>query len=994
MKSACIALGLSAGLLCVCLPARAADLGTAFTYQGFLENPPGTPLNDTCTFEFKLCDDAVAVCSPGTTANRPAIAVISGVFTVPDVDFGANSINGTARWLEVSVDCPSIGGGLTLLSPRVELKPAPHALALPGMATRPMPSGPDNYELGLGLSAIPSGITTEVGGDTPVLNLDVNFRHTDKDPSKPGAAIRIDGRSPAFPAFQFLARGAGLALEESALAVTYDPPSTDCCAAHGGTGCNDPTCETTVCNSDPYCCNVTWDAQCASEAQTMCAALCSAATPSITRVGIGTGQPSDPLTVNGVIRSMSGGFEFPDGTLQSTAATGGGGDGYSLDADDGNPIDAVYVDGNGSVGIGTNVPGESLDVVGNIHASGTIASGSSVVVDGTAHTITSDADLELHVADGRALRIETNATSPNLVGGYGGNIVPSGVTGATIAGGGEDGFPNEVANHFGTVSGGEDNTANGVYATVAGGFGNAASPNGVVSGGQLNEAGSNAVVAGGQSNKAPGRWSAVPGGNSNVAGGEYSFAGGRSAKVRDTLGSSDFDGDEGTFVWADSTDANFVSTGPDQFLIRAAGGVGIGTNAPGEQLDVAGNIHASGAIASGNTITIDGAGVPQTISSSDAIEFLPGGNRVLRLDPEAPSGFSSGLTSSNVIGGWSGNSVLSGVVGATIAGGGGVDTIADRYNEVRADLGTVGGGAGNRVWGLRGTVGGGWGNSAVAEGSTVGGGAVNWANALYATAAGGSGNWPHGDYSAVGGGYDNKATAFATTVAGGYRNSAGGIYSAVPGGYLNLAGGAYGFAAGRQAKVRDAATVGGGDFDGDEGTFAWADSTNADFQSTGPNQFLVRASGGIYLGTNSTVSIPAGRFINTSTGAYLTTGGVWTDSSDRDAKENFTPLDGQSVLERLAEVPISRWNFKVQDGSVAHIGPTAQDFHAAFGTGEDDRHLAALDTSGVALAAIQGLHQLLEDKDCRVRDLEEQNRQLESRLSAVEQLLNDNGGSR
>jgi cell division protein FtsB len=39
----------------------------------------------------------------------------------------------------------------------------------------------------------------------------------------------------------------------------------------------------------------------------------------------------------------------------------------------------------------------------------------------------------------------------------------------------------------------------------------------------------------------------------------------------------------------------------------------------------------------------------------------------------------------------------------------------------------------------------------------------------------------------------------------------------------------------------------------------------------------------------------------------------------------------------------------------------AQDFHAAFGLGADDKHIATVGADGVALAAIQGLNRKLED---------------------------------
>jgi hypothetical protein len=96
----------------------------------------------------------------------------------------------------------------------------------------------------------------------------------------------------------------------------------------------------------------------------------------------------------------------------------------------------------------------------------------------------------------------------------------------------------------------------------------------------------------------------------------------------------------------------------------------------------------------------------------------------------------------------------------------------------------------------------------------------------------------------------------------------------------------------------------------------------------------------------------------------------------------------------LAEVPITRWNFKTQGASVQHIGPVAQDFHAAFGTGQDDKHLAPLDTAGVALAGIQGLYEIVRDKDCEMSELrdrvaakDQRINELEARLAAIETLI-------
>ncbi len=104
------------------------------------------------------------------------------------------------------------------------------------------------------------------------------------------------------------------------------------------------------------------------------------------------------------------------------------------------------------------------------------------------------------------------------------------------------------------------------------------------------------------------------------------------------------------------------------------------------------------------------------------------------------------------------------------------------------------------------------------------------------------------------------------------------------------------------------------------------------------------------------MSIGAGRLIDTSSGAFLSTGGVWTSTSDRAVKENFAAVDPRAVLDRVTQRSLQTWNYKVEQREVRHLGPTAQDFCAAFGLGEDDRHISPVDEGGVALAVILGLH--------------------------------------
>ncbi len=217
----------------------------------------------------------------------------------------------------------------------------------------------------------------------------------------------------------------------------------------------------------------------------------------------------------------------------------------------------------------------------------------------------------------------------------------------------------------------------------------------------------------------------------------------------------------------------------------------------------------------------------------------------LRIEPSAELYAGSPITA-NVIAGSRGNAVQAGVRGATIAGGGvplgdsDPTFTNDDPNFVGDHYGTVGGGFANAAGDYVGTV----------------------ADRAFATVAGGYVNGAHGYASAVGGGELNFASGMDSTVAGGGLNTASHQYSMVVGGYFNCAGGVRSFAGGTFAKVRVGAlsdyagfgcstAAASGDDDGDEGSFVWADAEWADFSSSGPNQFLVRAAGGVGINSNN-----------------------------------------------------------------------------------------------------------------------------------------------
>ena len=421
----------------------------------------------------------------------------------------------------------------------------------------------------------------------------------------------------------------------------------------------------------------------------------------------------------------------------------------------------------------------------------------------------------------------------SAVGGGDTNVASG--SSSTAAGGNQ----NTASGGFSAVGGGANNSAAGGYSTVAGGTNNNADTNNytTVGGGRKNKAsGLSAVISGGESSAASGSYSAVPGGYRNAAAGDYSFAAGRRAHASHA----------GTFVWGDQTDANFSSTAVDQFLIRASGGVGIGTASPSQPLTVAGTIYST----SGGFKFPDGT--TQTTASSGGGNTLDGAydqggagaGRTITADNGAVSiAGTDGLVSSGTFG--------SGTIPETGAGTrlmwypkkaafrAGNVTGTQWDDGSIGDYSTVSGGKSNTASGQYAAVGGGDWNVASATDATVAGGGTNNASGTGAAIGGGQTNNASGYAAFVGGGQSNTASNQDATVGGGVDNIASGAYATVPGGATNTAAGNYSFAAGNRAKANHA------------GAFVWGDQTAADFTSTAVDQFLIRASGGVGVGTAS-----------------------------------------------------------------------------------------------------------------------------------------------
>jgi hypothetical protein len=337
-------------------------------------------------------------------------------------------------------------------------------------------------------------------------------------------------------------------------------------------------------------------------------------------------------------------------------------------------------------------------------------------------------------------------------------------------------------------------------------------------------------------------------------------------------------------------------------------------------------------------------------TDNQPFELVAGFQRVLR--------FESNSTSPNLIGGLYGNYLGFAVTGATIAGGGCCFGNVVFPNVVFDNFGTISGGYNN----------------------SVGVNDFNLDNQQYATVGGGFGNLASGLASVVIGGNQNTASGQLAVVLGGDSNQATGQFSTVVGGIGNLAQGVGSQAGGLCARALH------------DGSFVWGDSQNCTLigpyaVSTAPNQFLIRANGGFRFVTqsNPTTGLPI-EFYNLGSGVL-----GWQYSSDRNLKENITPIDAETILDALLQIPISLWNFRGNDASIRNLGPMAQDWHAAFAplglATAGETMISSGEAQNVALASIQALYAEIQAKDARIAELEAENIAQEAQLEAFEARL-------
>lgn len=107
--------------------------------------------------------------------------------------------------------------------------------------------------------------------------------------------------------------------------------------------------------------------------------------------------------------------------------------------------------------------------------------------------------------------------------------------------------------------------------------------------------------------------------------------------------------------------------------------------------------------------------------------------------------------------------------------------------------------------------------------------------------------------------------------------------------------------------------------------------------------------------------------------------------SDRNRKDNIVDLNYTEILQAVARMPIYEWQYKDQERK--HIGPMAQDFHSAFGLGDDDTTIATLDADGVALAAIKAQQAIIEKQEEINNAQSEEIQQLREEIKLIKDLF-------
>lgn len=881
--------------------------GTAFTYQGRL-NASGSPVNGNYDFTFALFNtSSTSTGQVGSTLTNLNVGVTNGLFTVT-LDFGAN-FPGASRWLAIGVRSNGTAS-FTALTPSQAVTPSPYAI---------YSANAGSAATATSASSASSVAASNISGTVSLANLPATVvTNTETGVTLSGTLSGNGGGLTSLNASQLstgvVPNGVLPGFQASSNYTTIGGGQGNVASGQWETigGGNNNT------NNNPT-----------GSASTIAGGQNNLITNGFQAAiggGFGNNANGNYATVPGGINNVANGTAatasgFKNQALNAGAVVSGGGNNVASGlnsavgggsanqaAQQGAAIGGGY--NNTNTGYYATIPGGFQNLASG---SNSFAAGAYARATNQGAFVWSDSSSTSPFPSS-----VNNSFSVRALGGVqlttgGTGIIVDGqyaLTGVTGANDGEY----LINLNAGALSGVIQNSSlpgfqGPNYDTVGGGAGNAAT-------------GSYATVSGGENNTSSGYGSVVGGGNANQStGGLYSTIPGGQQNI--ASGSYSFAAgfraqatNNGAFVWSDSQGAVFASTNDNSFNVRAGGGVFFVTGSAG--LNVSGPLLAPGAGANNGT--------------SAAL-----GNNCLQKNTtgRANTGVGDGALFDNLSGGY--NTAI------------GVSTLTSLTTGI--DDTALGDGALFQL--LSGT-------NNTALGASAGYNLTN--NENNNIDIGNSGVTGESGIIRIGTAGMHTAAFIAGNV------GLGGVGS--PQQTLSLNGGMNI----DQSSLNTGTTAnallfgsGSGEGIGSVRTSGHGDSFGLNFYANFIKRMTILQNGNVGIGTtNATQLLVVG-----SGGAYCN-GTQWVNGSDRNSKQGFSAVSPREVLEKVSDLAITEWQYKAEAEGTKHIGPMAQDFHAAFGlNGSDDKHISTVDEGGVALAAIQGLNEKLNEKDAEIRQLQQ-----------------------